>query len=419
MPEFLKLIPIQQALQTLLSHLDIVIVKENVRTVDALGRVTAEPIYSPIPLPPFPRSTVDGYAVRAADTFGASESLPAYLKLVGEVHMGSTPGFDIQQGETGVIHTGGMLPDSCNAVVMIEYTQTVGTDTIEIFRSVAAGENIIKLGEDVHTGEEVIKPGVRVRPAEIGGLLSLGILELAVAKKPVVGIISSGDEVVPPQSDLHPGQVRDINSYTLAALLDQVGAIPHVYGIFPDQADVLEVIAARALDECDVVMLTAGSSASARDLTAKVIHTLGSPGVLVHGVGIKPGKPTILAVCNHKVVIGLPGNPVSALVIAGMFVVPVVESLLGLDGAGVHPRLLAKLTANVPSVAGREDWVAARLFSELPAGLSSDPAGYQVEPIFSKSNLIFSLVRANCMIRVPADATGLSAGDLAEVQLLS
>ena len=160
-----------------------------------------------------------------------------------------------------------------------------------------------------------------------------------------------------------------------------------------------------------MVVITAGSSASARDLTARVINNLGSPGVLVHGVNIKPGKPTILAICNHKVVIGLPGNPVSALVIAGLFVVPVMESLLGMNNVGVRIRLQAKLSTNVPSQAGREDWVAARLYDSA--------SGYQVDPIFSKSNLIFSLVRANSLIRVPPDATGLSAGDMVEVQLLS
>ncbi len=419
MPEFLKLIPIQQALQTLFSHMEVSVSKEHIQTIDALGRVTAEPILSTNPLPPFARSTVDGYAVRAADTFGASESLPAYLQLVGEVNMGSTPAFDIQAGETGVIHTGGMLPASCNAVVMIEYTQAVGKDTIEVLRSVAVGENIIKLGEDVQTGEEVIRLGVRVRPAEIGGLLALGILDLEVAKKPVVGIISSGDEVVPPEAGLLPGQVRDINSFSLSALIEQTGGISKRYGIFPDQFDQLEAAAERAMDECDVVLLTAGSSASARDLTSRVINTLGSPGVLVHGVSIKPGKPTILAVCNRKVVIGLPGNPVSALVIAGIFVVPVIESLLGLADEGVKARLLARLTTNVPSQAGREDWVAARLYPDPSADVPGKLLGYKVDPIFSKSNLIFSLVRANCMIRVPADATGLSAGDLVEVQLLS
>jgi molybdopterin molybdotransferase len=411
MPEFLKLIPIQQALQILLSQAQVKIIPERINTLNALGRVTAESICSPLPLPPFPRSTVDGYAVRANDTFGASESLPAYLRVIGEIQMGSSPGFDINPGETGLIHTGGMLPESCNAVVMIEHTQPVSGDTVEILRSVAVGENIIKVGEDVQLGQEVIPSGMRIRPAEIGGLAALGILELKVARKPIFGIISSGDEVIPPDGILLPGQVRDINSYSLSALLDQTGAIPKRYGIFPDQADILEAICIRAMDECDVLVITAGSSASARDLTANVINKLGSPGVLVHGVNIKPGKPTILAICNHKVVIGLPGNPVSALVIAGLFVVPVVESLLGLSTVGMRPRLLARLSTNIPSQAGREDWVAARLYFGQEE--------YRVDPIFSKSNLIFSLVRANSMVRVPADATGLSASELVEVFLLT
>jgi molybdopterin molybdotransferase len=190
-----------------------------------------------------------------------------------------------------------------------------------------------------------------------------------------------------------------------------IGAIPKRYGIFPDQEDKILTICSRALEECDMVIITAGSSASARDLTAGVINKMGSPGVLVHGVNIKPGKPTILGICNDKVVIGLPGNPVSALVIAGLFVVPAVESMLGLQKIGFHPSFWARLTTNIPSLAGREDWVAAYLTIEKE--------GYRVDPIFSKSNLIFSLVRANSMIRVPADATGLLAGELVEVSLLS
>ncbi len=410
MPEFLKLIPIPQALQILLSNLDVKVNPEKVKTIDALGRVTASSIYSPIPMPPFPRSTVDGYAVRAADTFGASEILPAYLSLIGEIHMGSSPEFDINRGEAGLIHTGGMLPNSADAVVMLEYTQAVGADTVEIMRPVAISENIIKVGEDVRLGEEVISAGMRIRPAEIGGLAALGIVELEVAKKPIVGILSSGDEVVSPEENILPGQVRDINSYSLSALLEHAGAIPKRYGVFPDQYDQIYSVAAKAIQECDLVVITAGSSASARDLTAQVIDQLGSPGVLVHGVNIKPGKPTILAICNHKAVIGLPGNPVSALVIASLFVVPVVETLLGLPGLVRRPKILARLSTNVSSQAGREDWVAAQL---IP-----DQGGYHVDPIFSKSNLIFSLVRANSMIRVPPDATGLSAGEMVEVYFL-
>jgi molybdopterin molybdotransferase len=410
MPEFLKLIPTQQALEILLSNVEVKVTKERVKTIDSLGRVTAQSIFSPIPLPPFPRSTVDGYAVRAADTFGASEGLPAYLKVVGEVAMGADLNFDISQGEAALIHTGGMLPNSCNAVVMVEYTQTVGEDTVEILRSVASGENIIKVGEDVFIGEEVIQPGIRIRPAEIGGLTALGVLEIEVAKKPLVGLISSGDEVVSPEKELKPGQVRDTNSYSLSALIEQAGGVPRRYGVFPDDFDQLRSIAVQAFAECDMVVITAGSSASARDMTASVINTLGTPGVLVHGVSIKPGKPTILAICNQKVVIGLPGNPVSALVIAGFYVVPVIELLLGMSGVGTRFLLRARVTTDVPSQAGREDWVAGRL--------SPVVNGYIVEPIFSKSNLIYSLVRANCLIRVPADATGLSAGEQVEVRLL-
>ena len=410
MPEFLKLLPTHQALQILLSNLVIKGTGERVPTISALNRVTASSICAEIPMPSFPRSTVDGYAVRAADTFGASESLPAYLNVIGEIKMGSSPGFNINQGEAGLIHTGGMLPESSNAVVMLEYTQTVGSETLEVLRPVAVGENIIKIGEDVKAGEEVIPAGVRIRPAEIGGLAALGLVELVVVKKPTVGIISTGDEVIPPELELLPGQVRDINSFTLSALLDRAGATPEMYGIFPDQYDLIYSIADKALHECDIVLITAGSSASARDLTARVINQLGKPGVLVHGVNIKPGKPTILAVCDHKPVIGLPGNPVSALVIASLFVVPVVESFLGLSSIGVRTKLQAKLGVNIASQAGREDWVAACLVT--------DQNGNRVDPIFSKSNLIFSLVRANCMIHVPADATGLSAGENIEVQLL-
>src|SRR4030065_1178374 len=169
MPEFLTLIPIQQALNILLSQMQVKITPDRITSQHALGRVIVESICSPLPLPSFPRSTVDGYVVRASDTFGASESLPAYLRVIGEISMGSSPGFDINPGETGLIHTGGMLPESSNAVVMIEYTQSVGGDTVEILRPVAVGENIIKIGEDVHVGEEVIASGVRIRPAEIGG----------------------------------------------------------------------------------------------------------------------------------------------------------------------------------------------------------------------------------------------------------
>jgi molybdopterin molybdotransferase len=409
MAEFLKLIPPLDALDILLKDFSHTPQTEEIETASALGRVILSPVFAPYPLPSFPRSTVDGYAVRAADTFGASESLPGYLQVIGEVPMGAAPGLSIAPAQSAVIHTGGMLPEGANAVVMLEYTQTVRAQEVEILRAVSVGENVIQVGEDVIEGQEVIPAGRRLRPAEIGGLMALGITRITVSRRPRVGILSSGDEVVPPGVELAPGQVYDVNSFSLSALVEETGGVPWRYGIIPDQAHEMRRVAAKALQECDLVIITAGSSASARDLTAQVINEMGKPGVLVHGVNIKPGKPTILAVCDGKVMIGLPGNPVSALVIAYMFVVPVVERLMGLAHPPPRASVLARLSLNLPSQAGREDWVAVRL--------SRQPDGFLAEPVFGKSNLIFTLARADGMVRIPPPATGLSAGEVVEVIL--
>ncbi len=410
MPEFLTLLPPADALARLLARLEPALLSESVALINALDRVTAAPVTAPHSLPSFPRSTVDGYAVRAGDTFGAGENLPAYLRLAGEAPMGRRPVFGLQKGECALIHTGGMLPDGADAVVMVEHTQAARAGEIEVMRAAAVGENIIKVGEDVAANEIVIPAGVRLRAPEIGGLAALGVAALPVARMPVAGIISTGDEIVPPESDPLPGQVRDVNSYTLSALVSSAGAIPARYGIVLDQANALFSVAKRALAECDLLVITAGSSASTRDLTAQVIGELGQPGVLVHGVSVRPGKPTILAVCNGKAVIGLPGNPVSALVIAGLFVIPVVETLLGLRRGRPRQAMAARLTLNIPSEAGREDWIPVRINS-----LAGKP---YAEPIFGKSNLIFTLARADGLVRIPPDATGLNAGDTVEVQLI-
>jgi molybdopterin molybdotransferase len=417
MPEFLTLLPPTEALQRLLLALPAMPTSsEIIDTKHALGRVAAIPVIAPHPLPTFSRSTVDGYAVHASDTYGASDSLPVYSKIAGEIPMGTTTTLVLESAHCALIHTGGMLCNGADAVVMIEFTQLSHTDEIEILRSVAVGENTIYVGEDVAAGEVVIHVGTRLRPAEIGGMMALGITQVAVMRKPRIGIISSGDEIIPPEMELHPGQVHDINAYTLSALIEDYGGTPVGYGIIPDQEEALHSTAFQALTECDAVVITAGSSASARDLTAQVINALGPPGVLVHGVNIRPGKPTILAVCNDKAIIGLPGNPVSALIIASLFVVPVVESLLRLrHSAGLRrghfgPSIRARLTANTPSQAGREDWI--------PVRLTETPSGILAEPLFGKSNLIFTLVRADGLVVISQDVTGLSAGEIVEVKFL-
>jgi molybdopterin molybdotransferase len=410
MPEFLSLISPEEALDLLFSHLQPVLCAEGTITTQALGKVTAEDICSPQDLPEFRRSTVDGYALVARDSHGASESLPAYLKLAGEVLMGNAPEFDLGEKECALIHTGGMLPKSANAVVMLEDTQSLDAGEIEIYRSAAPGENMIEIGEDISEGGIVIPKGTRLRPAEIGGLLALGITEIKTISPPRFGIISSGDEVIPPDRKPGPGEVRDINSYTLGALIGELGAEVVHYGIIPDNRDELKEILQIGLEECDHLIVTAGSSASSRDLTADVMNELGDPGVLVHGVSIKPGKPTIFALAGTKVMIGLPGNPVSALVISYILVKPIIERYLGLQTRKFSPSIPATLTMNVPSQAGREDWIPVRLI-EVEAGV------FQAEPIFGRSNLIFLLAKADGLVKIPPPTTGLEAGRTVTVRL--
>lgn len=411
MHEFLELLPPPEALQRWLAALPYPQPSiEEVPTESALGRITALPVTADYPLPSFPRSTVDGYALRAADTFGAGEALPAYLALIGEAPMGAGVDLQLGRGECVLIHTGGMLPAGADAVVMLEYTQAARPGEIEVLRAVAVGENTLAVGEDVQAGEQVIPAGARLRPPEIGGLMALGITRVPVVRRPRLAVLSSGDEVIPPDQPLGPGQVRDVNSYSLSALVEQAGGEAVRYGIFPDRAEALQSAAALALAACDAVLITAGSSASARDLTASVIDTLGSPGVLVHGVDVRPGKPTILAVCGGKAVVGLPGNPVSALVVARLFLRPLLRRLLGMTDQPFDASIPARLALNLPSQAGREDWVAVRLV-DAPAGLSA-------EPVFGKSNLIFTLARADGLVRIPPAATGLEAGQIVQVVLI-
>jgi molybdopterin molybdotransferase len=428
MPEFLTLLPPDEARALLLSHLSQPIIDSEVINVHAsFGRVLAEDVIAPQPLPDFQRSTVDGYAVRATDTHGASDSLPAYLNLIGEVPMGNAPAFELGAGQCALIHTGGMVPNGADAVVMLEYTQQTSRDgqlpvsagEIEIFRAIAEGENVIRVGEDVTQGQTVQAKGSLIRPAEIGGLMALGIVKVRVMRKVQVGLISTGDEVIEPGRSPRPGQVRDVNSYTLGALVEKSGGIAKLYGIVSDTFDLVKDTAAKALSECDVVIITAGSSASTRDMTADVIRSLGEPGVLAHGINTRPGKPTILGVCNGKAVIGLPGNPVSALVNGYLFVVPVIEKLVGALPRPT-PSVLATLTVNLPSQAGREDWWPVRLTLETRrhSDFVVSKAEYLAEPIFGKSNLIFTLAAADGLLRIHPDATGLSAGEIVEVYLL-
>jgi molybdopterin molybdotransferase len=290
---------------------------------------------------------------------------------------------------------------------MLEHSQITGTGELEVMRSVAPLENILQVGEDVQPGQLILGKGKKIRPEEMGGCFALGIQKINCYARPRIGILSSGDEVITPDKSPLPGQIRDINSFSLSALVQTAGGEPIQYGILPDQADVFETGLFNALQQSDFVIITAGSSASTRDLTARVIQKMGKPGVLVHGVNIKPGKPTILAICNGKPIIGLPGNPVSAMVIARIFAIPVIQQLAGNQYPTISPSIPARLNVNLASQAGREDWI--------PVKLQKTSEGWNAEPIFFKSNLIFSLVQADGLICIPPESNGIPIGQIVSV----
>ena len=409
MSEMFTVLPPADALITWFDQLPTTARTEIIATAEALDRTLAERLLAPHSLPSFPRCTMDGYAVRAEDTFGASEQMPAYLDVTGEIPMGRASQLAVGHAQALVVYTGGMVPPGADAVVMVERTQKMDESGIEVLRAVAAGENVIGVGEDVMEGDRLFEAGHALRPQDLGGLLALGITRVTVASRPRVAIISTGDEVVPPELTPGPGQIRDINSYTIAGLVTRAGGIPLSCGVIKDDYQSLLCAARAALETADLLVISAGSSVSTRDLSAQVINNLGKPGVLVHGVAVKPGKPTILGVCNGKPVLGLPGNPVSAVVVAQLFLVPVLGRLLGLAHPPLRRRVSARLSHNIASVPGREDYVQVRL---------AERGGEMwAEPVFGKSNLIFTLVRSDGMLCVPLNASGLYQNELVVVEL--
>ena len=414
MPEFFNVLPPQQALATLLDvlpspHPGV----EKAQVQDSLGRITAAELVSGEDLPSFPRSTVDGYSLRAADTFGASEGLPAYFTLAGEVPMGRSPEVTVGLGEAAVTYTGGMLANGADAVVMVENTQQVDADTIEVTRPVAPGENVIQPGEDVRTGETILPRGRLLRPQDIGGLTALGITAVAVVQRPRVAILSMGDEVVPPDAAPGPGQIRDVNSYTIASQIIRDGGEPIPLGIVPDNYDQQLEVARRGLEQSDALVFSAGSSVSIRDMTADIINALGEPGVLVHGLSIRPGKPAIVGLVQNKPVFGLPGNPVSAMIVFNLLVRPTLYHLAGCSTLPVPVTATARLDRDIASASGREDYVPVRLVRNGLNGAEELVA----EPVFGKSNLIYTLIRADGLVQVPLDKAGLYAGETVSVRL--
>ena len=359
---------------------------------DALNRVLARNVNATEDVPPFDRTTVDGYAVIAADTFGAGAAIPAELEIVGEIPMGKPAAMSLRRGQCARISTGGMLPTFADAAVMVEQTEEADNLCL-VYQSVAPGANVTKRGDDVRFGETVLRIGTRIGVPETGVLASLGVDHVPVFRKPCVAVISTGDEIVlgTPQ----PGQLRDINGALLTAAAERFGCDVRFFGAVRDDRIEIETALKRCLEFADVVLISGGSSAGARDMTVEILDSLGK--VHFHGIAMKPGKPTIFGMAQGKPVFGLPGHPLAAYFVFRLIVCEALRAMLCLPQE--KPTASRTLAVNIPSNHGREEYLCVK----------TQPDG-TVVPLHTKSGVISVLTMADGFIRIPRDAEGLKAG---------
>lgn len=375
---------------------------------EAVHFVLAEDLYVKENVPNFRRSTVDGYAVKAKDTFGSSESMPSFLTLIGEVKMGEAPTQTIGNGQAMYVPTGGMLPEGSDAVIMIENCEDI-SGLLNLYKQITPGENIISIGEDLKEGELLLQRGTKLRSQELGALASQGYVEVKVYRKPVIGYLSSGDEIVPMEkATLSLGEVRDMNAVTVGSLVAEWGFSFKYGGIVEDSRSELERRVSELMEQVDCLILSGGSSVGTKDYSVEVIESLGEPGVYVHGISIKPGKPTILSQASEKPVIGLPGHPASAMIIFSLFGKAVLDRLEG--GIETEKQLtFARVTKNIPSSPGRTDFIRAKLFKA--------EGEWHAEPILGKSGLISTLVKSDGMIEIASQSEGVQKGELVPIRL--
>ncbi len=383
--------------------------EETVPLDSALGRVLSRTVASPEDLPHFSRSTMDGYAVRARDTFGASEQLPSLLNVVGEIRMSQAPTFSLRKGEAAGISTGGMLPDGADAVLMVEYSRRVDDGIIEASRSVSPGENVIQRGEDLAKEGPALDAGTVLRPQDLGLLAGVGIAEVRVHRRPVVALLSTGDEIVSPEDTPAAAQVRDVNRTTLASLVRQAGGETVFLGLVKDDLDALKEKTREGLSKADVVLVSGGSSVGVRDFSLSAFESLPGAEILFHGLTISPGKPTILAGVGNRSVWGLPGHVTSAMVVFMVFVLPMLRVLSGIRRSRPDPFAVipARLSRNLGSAQGRDDFVRVRL--------ERHEDGWVALPVLGKSGLISTLVEADGLIRIDRHSEGLYAGEQVSV----
>jgi len=384
---------------------------ESVSIAGAFNRVLARDIISDEDLPGFQRSTMDGYALAAKDSFGASENLPTPLNIVGEVTMGEIPQWALHRGECAQISTGGMLPEGADAVVMVEYTQKVEDGVVEISRPVSPLENVILPDDDVRKGQVVLHKGSLLRPQDLGILAGLGISMVDVYIRPKAAIISTGEEIVDISKKPESGQMRDINSYTLGGLCVQLGVEPIYCGIIKDRFEDITLFIEKGLSQADVVLLSGGSSVGVKDFTLDAFLSLDGVEVVAHGVSISPGKPTIIARKENKTLWGLPGHPVSAMIIFDIFLKYLFGKLVGLTNLTEYNShsIEAELDRNIESANGREDYIRVKLTQAEGKWLAT--------PILGKSGLISTMVEADGIVTIDMNTEGLYKGETVQVRL--
>lgn len=385
---------------------------ETVGIDDALHRICAREIKAAHDLPHFPRSTVDGYAVRSGDTFSAAETMPAYLGLSEEILMGREADFVLKKGFASKIPTGGMLPGGADSVVMFEHVQTVDDTMVEIMKPVGPGENVVQRGEDIKAGETVLDKGHRMRPQDIGACAGMGVTRIDIYKRPVVSIISTGDEIVEAGATPAFGQVRDINSYVLKGMITESGGDAVRKGIFRDSYDDLRGAIAGSIKDSAMVLISGGTSVGTKDMVAGIISDLGNPGVLFHGVSLKPGKPLIGGVIDGVPVFGLPGHPAAVSICFQIFIRPLLGRLCGVAERFPqyrHMVVKAKVSRNISSPQGREEHIRV-IIEEREDGLWAIPG-------MSKSGLISTLVKADGTFIIPMHSNGIEKGGVVEVRL--
>jgi molybdopterin molybdotransferase len=407
---FLTLVPVSEALARW-QRFGPIARTERVPLLAAVGRVSVAEVLAPEPLPGFDRALMDGFAVRARDTAGARETSPQVLTLAGEVTMGRPPPGSLEPGQAMAVPTGGMLPAGADAVVMIEHTRPLGAGAVELCRAAAPGEHVLGAGQDAAQGSRLLPAGRLLAPADVGPLAAVGLTSLEVRGRPRVAILATGDELVAPEDTPGPGQVRDTNALVLAAQVGALGAEPRVCKRAPDDLEALSRAVRAALAEADLVLLSGGSSVGARDHTARVLAALSPEGLLLAGVAIAPGKPTLAAAAGAKPVLGLPGHPVSSFVVLHVLVAPLVDRLLGLAGPRARPTTRGVLTHNAPAAPGRETWLRVHLDPRAA------PAP-RVTPLTGDSSAQAAWLSCDGLLRVPAGREGFAEGDEVAVELI-